>query len=166
MNVAAILRHKGRAVTTARPNTTLLQVADKLATKRIGAILIVGTQGGPAVQTTFAVSGLTSDGNVFDPQSPFNWNNVAQPTMALWRTTSGGDQHSKQCTPVFVNAATGNFRLDPSDTCAKSAGVSIATITSWDIDGVTRSAANPSIGASETASRTPATPTNVRIIIP
>ena len=45
MNVAAILRHKGRAVTTARPTTTLLQVADKFATKRIGAILIVGAQG-------------------------------------------------------------------------------------------------------------------------
>jgi CBS domain-containing protein len=45
MNVAAILRHKGRAVTTARPTTTLLEVADKLAAKRIGAILIVGTHG-------------------------------------------------------------------------------------------------------------------------
>ena len=45
MNVAAILRHKGRAVTTARPTTTLLEVADKLAAKRIGAILIVGTRG-------------------------------------------------------------------------------------------------------------------------
>ena len=45
MNVAAILRHKGRAVTTARPTTTLLEVADKLAVKRIGAILIVGTRG-------------------------------------------------------------------------------------------------------------------------
>ena len=45
MNVAAILRHKGRAVTTARPTTTLSEVADKLAAKRIGAILIVGTRG-------------------------------------------------------------------------------------------------------------------------
>ena len=45
MNVAAILRHKGRAVTTARPTTTVLEVADKLAAKRIGAILIVGARG-------------------------------------------------------------------------------------------------------------------------
>ena len=56
MNVAAILRHKGRAVTTARPNTTLLQVADKLATKRIGAILIVGTQG--------EVAGIVSESDI------------------------------------------------------------------------------------------------------
>ena len=39
MNVAAILRQKGRAVTTAGPDTTLLDVADKLAAKRIGAIV-------------------------------------------------------------------------------------------------------------------------------
>lgn len=45
MNVASILRQKGRAVTTASPGTTLLEVADKLAAKRIGAIVIVGTRG-------------------------------------------------------------------------------------------------------------------------
>ena len=42
MNVAAILRQKGRAVTTAHPDTTLLEVANKLAAKRIGAIVVVG----------------------------------------------------------------------------------------------------------------------------
>ncbi|KAB2913150.1 MAG: CBS domain-containing protein [Hyphomicrobiaceae bacterium] len=46
MNVAAILRQKGRAVTTASPSTTLLDVASKLAAKRIGAIVVVGTSGG------------------------------------------------------------------------------------------------------------------------
>ena len=45
MNVAAILKHKGRAVTTAGPDVTLLEIADKLAAKRIGAIVIVGTRG-------------------------------------------------------------------------------------------------------------------------
>jgi len=45
MNVAAILRQKGRAVTTAPPTTTLLDVAHKLAAKRIGAIVIVGARG-------------------------------------------------------------------------------------------------------------------------
>ncbi len=45
MNVAAILRQKGRAVTTASPSTTLLEVANKLAAKRIGAIVIVGARG-------------------------------------------------------------------------------------------------------------------------
>jgi CBS domain-containing protein len=45
MNVAAILRQKGRAVTTAAPTTTLLEIAAKLAAKRIGAIVVVGPQG-------------------------------------------------------------------------------------------------------------------------
>ena len=45
MNVAAILRQKGRAVTTAQPDTTLLEVANKLAAKRIGAIVVVGARG-------------------------------------------------------------------------------------------------------------------------
>jgi CBS domain-containing protein len=45
MNVTAILRQKGRAVTTASPSATLLEVANKLAAKRIGAIVVVGARG-------------------------------------------------------------------------------------------------------------------------
>ena len=45
MNVATILRQKGRAVTTTGPGTTLQEVANRLAAKRIGAIVIVGAGG-------------------------------------------------------------------------------------------------------------------------
>jgi CBS domain-containing protein len=45
MNVATILRQKGRTVPTTSPTTTLLEVANKLAAKRIGAIVIVGPKG-------------------------------------------------------------------------------------------------------------------------
>ena len=45
MNVVAILKTKGRAVTTARPDTPVRDVAAKLANKRIGAIVIVGDAG-------------------------------------------------------------------------------------------------------------------------
>ncbi len=45
MNVASILRQKGRAVTTANPAATLLDVAGKLTAKRIGAIVVVGVGG-------------------------------------------------------------------------------------------------------------------------
>ncbi|HET7154235.1 MAG TPA: CBS domain-containing protein [Hyphomicrobiaceae bacterium] len=45
MNVATILRQKGRAVTTVSPSVTLLDVANKLAAKRIGAIVVVGARG-------------------------------------------------------------------------------------------------------------------------
>lgn len=53
MNVATILKAKGRAVTTARPDTTLLEVAQKLAAKRIGAVVVVGDNG--------AVAGIISE---------------------------------------------------------------------------------------------------------
>jgi CBS domain-containing protein len=45
MNVAAILKFKGRAVSTARPDTTVLDIVQKLAAKKIGAIVIVGDNG-------------------------------------------------------------------------------------------------------------------------
>ena len=45
MNVAAILKQKGRNVTTAKPAMTLLDVTKKLAAKRIGAIVIIGARG-------------------------------------------------------------------------------------------------------------------------
>ncbi len=45
MNVAAILKAKGRAVSTARPDVTLLEIARKLGAKKIGAIVIIGHKG-------------------------------------------------------------------------------------------------------------------------
>jgi CBS domain-containing protein len=45
MNVATILKTKGRLVTTARPETPLRDIANKLAVKKIGAIVIVGDGG-------------------------------------------------------------------------------------------------------------------------
>ncbi len=45
MNVAAILKQKGRAITTARPTMTLMEVANRLAANRIGPIVIVGAGG-------------------------------------------------------------------------------------------------------------------------
>jgi CBS domain-containing protein len=45
MNIGQILKAKGRAVATARPDTTLLEIAAKLAQKKIGAIVVVGDNG-------------------------------------------------------------------------------------------------------------------------
>ncbi|CAN1721504.1 CBS domain-containing protein [Hyphomicrobium sp. 1Nfss2.1] len=45
MNIGQILKAKGRAVATARPDVTLLEIANKLAQKKIGAIVIVGERG-------------------------------------------------------------------------------------------------------------------------
>jgi len=45
MSVAAILKQKGRAVATARLTMTLMEVANLLSGKRIGAVVIVGARG-------------------------------------------------------------------------------------------------------------------------
>jgi len=45
MQVATILKTKGRAVVTARPEALISDVAVKLAAKRIGAVVIVGEAG-------------------------------------------------------------------------------------------------------------------------
>ncbi|WP_072391979.1 CBS domain-containing protein [Hyphomicrobium sp. CS1GBMeth3] len=45
MNVGSILKSKGRAVSTVRPNATLLDVVKKLAPKKIGAVVVVGENG-------------------------------------------------------------------------------------------------------------------------
>jgi CBS domain-containing protein len=45
MNIGQILKIKGRAVATARPDNTLSEIVTKLAQKKIGAIVIVGDAG-------------------------------------------------------------------------------------------------------------------------
>lgn len=45
MNVAAILKGKGRGVTTARPDATLQEIARDLAAMKIGAIVITEPDG-------------------------------------------------------------------------------------------------------------------------
>lgn len=45
MNIAQILKAKGRAVATVRPDASLFEIVNKLAQKRIGAIVVVGDNG-------------------------------------------------------------------------------------------------------------------------
>jgi CBS domain-containing protein len=45
MNVAAILKQKGRAVATIPPTLTLIEAAGRLAQRRIGALVVVDEQG-------------------------------------------------------------------------------------------------------------------------
>ncbi len=56
MNVAAVLKTKGRAVATARPHTTLMEITKKLAARKIGTIVIIGDEG--------KVAGIVSERDV------------------------------------------------------------------------------------------------------
>jgi CBS domain-containing protein len=56
MNVAQILNVKGREVATVPETTLLLDVARKLAEKRIGAVVVMGAEG--------AVAGIVSERDI------------------------------------------------------------------------------------------------------
>jgi CBS domain-containing protein len=75
MNVAAILRQKGRAVTTASPTTTLLDVANKLSAKRIGAIVVVGPRG--------EVAGIISERDIIRALSGEGANCLSRPVSEI-----------------------------------------------------------------------------------
>jgi CBS domain-containing protein len=75
MNVAAILRQKGRAVTTVSPSVTLLDVANKLAAKRIGAIVVVGTRG--------EVAGIISERDIIRALSDGGSECLARPVSEI-----------------------------------------------------------------------------------
>ena len=45
MNVATMLKSKGRSVATVRPSSTMSEVAEILSARKIGAIVVVGDQG-------------------------------------------------------------------------------------------------------------------------
>jgi CBS domain-containing protein len=75
MNVAAILRQKGRAVTTVSPSVTLLDVANKLAAKRIGAIVVVGARG--------EVAGIISERDIIKALSDGGSECLARPVSEI-----------------------------------------------------------------------------------
>jgi CBS domain-containing protein len=83
MNVAAILRQKGRAVATVPPTATLLEVANKLAAKRIGAIVIMGAKG--------AVVGIISERDII--------HSLAQhgPDCLMWPVSEGMTRNIITC---------------------------------------------------------------------
>ena len=45
MNVTSVLKTKGRTVVTARPETTILHIAEQLTKHKIGAIIVMGEGG-------------------------------------------------------------------------------------------------------------------------
>ena len=75
MNVAAILKQKGRAVTTAGASTTLMEVAEKLAAKRIGAIVIVAAHA--------EVAGIVSERDIIRALAAHGSDCLSQPVSEV-----------------------------------------------------------------------------------
>ncbi len=87
------------------------------------------------IHTDYAPALWTGGGNVFDPNGIFAWKGASVNSLAAWRQATGQDVASRQCSPSLVNAATGDFHLLPTDSCAHAAGLLLANLFTWDIDG-------------------------------
>ena len=95
-----------------------------------------------------------SDHNVFDVTGRYaRWNNGnlgGFGTLAGWRSFSGEDGDSRECTPTFVSEVEGDFHLTGSDTCARFFGDNQSGLTTRDVDGDLRPDLGPwDVGADE-----------------
>ncbi len=100
-------------------------------------------------RVSHAPIGWIANGNIYDDDGNFNWDSspTALITFAEWQTASGGDANSTTGDPVFVDEATGDLHIDPSDTLVEGSGVDITSITTVDYDGDARSSSTPWAGA-------------------
>jgi hypothetical protein len=86
------------------------------------------------LRTTYPVTQMVSENNVFDANGEFMWNDGARLSLAGWRSTTAKDLLSKVCTPLFADPAGGDRHLQRFDSCARNAGLGI-TLALFDLDG-------------------------------
>ncbi len=98
-----------------------------------------------------------ANGNIYDPDGTFEWGGIPDLTFSQWQTNTGQDANSVTGTPVFVDEATGDLHIDPSDTLVEGSGVDITSITTVDYDGDARSSSTPWAGADVGDSNAPPT---------
>lgn len=97
-----------------------------------------------------------ADGNVFDPDAGFRWNNRKHwqsLTFAQWRDATGQDANSKTAAPTFADAAAGDLHLTSEGKTPGRSGVDIRGITGVDFDGDPRSQSRPVAGANVPSGR-------------
>jgi CBS domain-containing protein len=105
MNVATVLKSKGRAVTTARPSTMLSEIAEKLATKKIGAIVVVGDQG--------RVNGIISERDVVRAVAERGATALSLPVGEIMTRTVVTCQESTTLDELMEIMTAGRFRHVP-----------------------------------------------------
>jgi CBS domain-containing protein len=87
MNVATILKHKGRSVVTVKPDTTLLEACQYLGARKIGAAVVVDASG--------AIRGIVSERDIVRALAEAGAESLKQPVShymsAPVRTCSEAD---------------------------------------------------------------------------
>jgi len=105
MNVAGILKAKGRAVTTARPDDRIQDVAGKLAAKRIGAIVVVGDGG--------AVVGIVSERDIIRAIGDKGASALGQPVSSVMTKSVVSCTESSTIEDMMGVMTQGRFRHVP-----------------------------------------------------
>ena len=111
MDVAALLKTKGRSVATVTPNTPLIEVSRKLGAKRIGAMVVVGNGGEVAgiisERDIIRAIGLHGPGVLNDPVSETMTRKVYSCTESTTLDTLMElmTQHRFRHMPVVVDGA-------------------------------------------------------------
>lgn len=105
MNVAAILKAKGRAVSTARPDTSLLDITSRLAAKKIGAIVIVGEEG--------RVAGIISERDVIRAIAERGPQTLSQPVSDVMTRAVVSCSETSTLEELMATMTQGRFRHLP-----------------------------------------------------
>jgi CBS domain-containing protein len=105
MNVASILKVKGKSVATARPEDTLESIAQKLASRKIGAIVIVGDGGN--------VTGIISERDIVRAVAEQGAASLQQPVSNVMTTSVMSCNESSTLEQMMAVMTQGRFRHVP-----------------------------------------------------
>jgi len=105
MNIAQILKSKGRAVATARPDATLSEIIAKLAQKKIGAIVIVGDNG--------EVAGIVSERDVIRRLAELGNGALKEPVSQSMTSAVVSCQETSTLDEMMEMMTQGRFRHVP-----------------------------------------------------
>lgn len=100
------------------------------------------SRGNNNILAAYLPAGLEADFNIFDGLGNYvlrdGGTDYEVPDLTSWRALSGSDLNSRECTPLYADVNAANYRLDPADTCARSSGQNLLTITGVDVDNDAR----------------------------
>jgi CBS domain-containing protein len=105
MNIGQILKAKGRAVATARPDATLLEIVSKLSQKKIGAIVVVGDNG--------EVAGIISERDVIRKLGERGAEVLSEPVSQSMTTSVISCQEATTLDELMEVMTQGRFRHVP-----------------------------------------------------
>jgi CBS domain-containing protein len=115
MNVATILKQKGRSVATVAPTATLQEVAKRLAQRRIGALVVVGSRG--------QIEGIVSERDIIRALSETGAGCLGRPVAESMTRQVATCQETDTLDEMMAMMTQGRFRHVPVVTDGDLVGI-------------------------------------------